>query len=354
MCIAYFCQMTDRNTALSADESSGRMGNSNKLKYQQLADFVISLIESDKLQIGDQVPSLKQLQQQLQMSKETLLKGLNELVEKGIVESVYRKGYFVKKKAISHDFRVFLLLDKMNILREQFYRNLFTQLANKADIDIYFHHHNYQVFEKLIKENLGNYTHYVIATFLHEDVAPVVNLIPEKKRIIIDLNQKGLNGKYTCIYQDYGYDIYNSLHKLRPELTKYKRLILVAHQEAIHAQLVIEGFLHYCTETNFPYMIQSEIDKNNIQQGNAFVTFSRYDTDDVELIKLARKNKLKLGQDIGLISYNDTDVKEILEGGITVISTDFGEMGKTVAQAILEDKVIEKRNPTKVIKRNSL
>lgn len=72
------------------------------------------------------------------------------------------------------------------------------------------------------------------------------------------------------------------------------------------------------------------------------------------LIKLARKKKLKLGQDIGLISYNDTEVKEILEDGITVISTDFEMMGKIVSKAILEDKIIVKRNPTKVIKRKSL
>ncbi|MCH5598411.1 GntR family transcriptional regulator [Niabella ginsengisoli] len=325
-----------------------------KLKYQQLADHIVALIESEKLRIGDQIPSLKQLQQQLKMSKETLLKGLNELVEKGIIESVYRKGYFVRKKTINHNFRVFLLLDKMNILREQLYRNLFNHLQTRADIDIYFHHHNYHVFENLIKENVGLYTHYVIATFLKEDVAPLLNLIPEKKRIIIDLNQQGLMGSYSCIYQDYGHDIYHSLHKLKTELSKYERLILVAHSEAVHARLVIEGFLRYCTEMELPYLIQSEIGERTFQKGNAYVTFSRYDTDDVALIKLARKKKLKLGVDVGLISYNDTDVKEILENGITVISTDFEAMGKTVAQAILEDKIIVKRNPTKVIKRSSL
>ncbi|WP_026309504.1 winged helix-turn-helix domain-containing protein [Niabella aurantiaca] len=334
--------------------SRTRKDSHGKMKYRQLADHIISLIESDALHIGDQVPSLKQLQQQLKMSKETLLKGLSELVEKGIIESVYRKGYFVRKKNIAHSFRVFLLLDKMNILREQFYRNLFNQLENRADIDIYFHHHNYQVFEKLIRENIGKYTHYVIATFLKEDVAPLLNLIPDKKRVIIDLNQQGLTGNYSCIYQDYGYDIYHSLHKLKNELVKYKRLILVAHSEAIHARLVIEGFLRYCTETEFSYLIQSEIDETNFQKGCAYVTFSRYDTDDVALIKLARKKKLQLGRDVGLISYNDTDVKEILEEGITVISTDFEAMGKTVAEAIIEDKIVVKRNPTRIIKRKSL
>lgn len=324
------------------------------MKYQQLADHITSLIETDQLHIGDRLPSLKQLQAELKMSKETLLKGLSHLVEKGIVESVYRKGYFVKKKYTRHSYRIFLLLDKMNIMREQFYRTLMEKLKTNADIDIYFHHHNYQVFEKLIRENEGNYTHYVIATFLKEDVAPLLNLIPDKKRIIIDFNQQGLTGNYSCIYQDFEHDIYHGLHKLKKEISNYNRLVLVAHPEAIHARLVIEGFLRYCTEVEFPYLIQSEIDEVNFQKGNVYVTFSRYDTDDVALIKLARKKKLKLGQDIGLISYNDTAVKEILENGITVISTDFEAMGKSVAEAITEEKIIKKRNPTKVIKRNSL
>lgn len=325
-----------------------------KLKHQQLAEHILLLIEKGEIHIGDRLPSIKQLQETLTMSKETVLKGLNHLIEKGIIESVYRKGYYLTKKAVHHKFHVFLLFDKMNLLREKIYQSLFNELKDVADIDIYFHHHNVKVFEKLIRENLGKYTHYVIATFLKQDIAPLINLIPEKKRIIIDLNQQGLTGKYTCIYQDYSYDIYHSLHKLKDELAKYKRLVLVAHPESIHAQLVIEGFLHYCSETAFPYSIQSDIDEKHFQAGNAYVTFSRYDTDDVTLIKMARKKKYTLGKEIGLISYNDSDVKEILENGITVISTDFEIMGKTVAQCIIEDKQITKRNPTKVIRRLSL
>ncbi len=150
----------------------------SRMKYLQLVDYINSLIEDGTLQIGDQIPSLNQLQTQLHMSKETLLKGLNYLLEMGVIEAIYRKGYFVKKISINHSYHVFLLLDKMNVMREQIYRSIFNALKDVGDIDIYFHHHNYKVFEKLIKENLGNYTHYIIATFLKEDVTDVLNLIP--------------------------------------------------------------------------------------------------------------------------------------------------------------------------------
>ncbi|MNI94025.1 hypothetical protein D3C73_1520620 [compost metagenome] len=69
---------------------------------------------------------------------------------------------------------------------------------------------------------------------------------------------------------------------------------------------------------------------------------------------MAKKHGFTLGDDIGLISYNDTDVKEILEGGITVISTDFWAMGNAAAEAILQKKILNERNPTQVIIRKSL
>lgn len=335
-------------------EIVGQKKTTSRMKYLQLVDYINSLIEDGSLQIGDQVPSLNQLQAQLHMSKETLLKGINYLLEMGIIESVYRKGYFVKKLPMNHSCHVFLLLDKMNVMREQIYHSIFESLKDVGDIDIYFHHHNYKVFEKLIKENIGNYTHYIIATFLKENVADILNLIPPEKRIIIDYNQTDLSGNYSCIYQDYKYDIYCSLLQLQEQLKKYDKLVLIAHPEAIHAQQVIDGFLNYCVEYGQPYSIVHNVEEEQFCKGNAYITFSRYDTDDVALIKLAKKHNYQLGKEIGLISYNDSAVKEILEGGITVISTDFEMMGKTAASVILNKTVICKRNPTKVIIRNSL
>ena len=62
------------------------------------------------------------------------------------------------------------------------------------------------------------------------------------------------------------------------------------------------------------------------------------DRDMVKVIKLCREHQLQLGKHIGLITYNDTDVKEILEGGITTVAVDFKKMGELTARKIL-DKV---------------
>ncbi|CAM3604394.1 GntR family transcriptional regulator [Sphingobacterium prati] len=334
--------------------TTSETGNGSRMKYLQLVDHIHTLIEKDDLHIGDRIPSLNQLQDQLGMSKETVLKGLNYLLEKGVIESVYRKGYYVKKKQVHHSYRILLLLDKMNTMREEIYQSLLAETKGAAAIDVYFHHHNFNVFRNIITENINNYTHFVIVTFLKDDPAPIINLIPPNKRIIIDYNQLGLSGNYTAIYQDYEYDIYNSLTLLQHNIKKYQRIILIAHPEALHAKHVINGFIRYCKESGIDYDILPEVDETKFEQYTAFITFSRYDSDDVSLIKLAKKHGFTLGDDIGLISYNDTDVKEILEGGITVISTDFWAMGNAAAEAILQKKILNERNPTQVIIRKSL
>ena len=70
--------------------------------------------------------------------------------------------------------------------------------------------------------------------------------------------------------------------------------------------------------------------------------------------KLSRERGYTIGEDIGIISYNDTPVKEVLEGGITVITTDFEQMGKKAAQLLLNKETQFIANPTQLTLRNSL
>jgi len=57
---------------------------------------------------------------------------------------------------------------------------------------------------------------------------------------------------------------------------------------------------------------------------------------------------------VGVISFNDYPMKEVLEGGISVISPDFQEMAKQIAYGINKRKKIRSLVPPRVILRNSL
>ncbi|MEO6329449.1 MAG: transcriptional regulator, partial [Ginsengibacter sp.] len=61
--------------------------------------------------------------------------------------------------------------------------------------------------------------------------------------------------------------------------------------------------------------------------------------DLVVLIEKIIESKLKVGHEVGVISYNETPLKKIILNGITTISTDFEAMGIETARIIQENEL---------------
>ena len=78
------------------------------------------------------------------------------------------------------------------------------------------------------------------------------------------------------------------------------------------------------------------------------------DNDLVVLIERIIESKLKVGVDIGVISYNETPLKKIILNGITTISTDFEQIGIETARIIQENKLRHVQVPFKLTLRASL
>ena len=76
------------------------------------------------------------------------------------------------------------------------------------------------------------------------------------------------------------------------------------------------------------------------------------ENDLVTLVKQIRDSQFQLGKDIGIISYNDTPLKDLL--GISCISTDFQLMGETAAYMILKKKQEKVKNVFGFVHRHSV
>jgi len=70
---------------------------SNLLKYQQLIDSINEAISRNLLRVGDMLPSVNQICNESSLSRDTVFKAYAELKNRGIVESVPNRGYFVAK-----------------------------------------------------------------------------------------------------------------------------------------------------------------------------------------------------------------------------------------------------------------
>jgi DNA-binding LacI/PurR family transcriptional regulator len=114
----------------------------------------------------------------------------------------------------------------------------------------------------------------------------------------------------------------------------------------------VKGFERFCNENGFNYQVVKSVEGLRPELYEAYFLIS--DNDLVKMVKIAKDYKYKLGKKFGIVSFNNTVLKEVVAGGITTISTDFVEMGKTLATLVLNKKTGHFRNPSKLIIRNSL
>ena len=111
--------------------------------------------------------------------------------------------------------------------------------------------------------------------------------------------------------------------------------------------------MFFCSINDFKSELIHEIPSDHpVKKNTAYIVIK--ESDLVNLIKNIRLSKLQLAKDVGVLSYNDTPLKEILSNGISVISTNFKSMGNTAAETILEKKNVLQKNEFRFIERNSL
>lgn len=324
--------------------------NSGIPKYKQIILSVEKNIENGVLKKNDKLPSVNKVALEFNLSRDTVLLAYDNLKKRGIIYAVFGKGYYVRSSEIVIKQRVFLLFDELNSFKEDLYNSFLLQMGKEAQIDIFFHHFNTKVFEKHINESNGNYTKYVIMPTFLNNAGTLIATLPEKEVYILDQTNEELK-HYPAVFQNFKKDIYNGLKNGKSSLKKYNKLILIfpGFKEPVGMK---EGFLKFANDYNFSNEVIVEFKKRTIQKGEVYVIPN--DRDLVSVIEKSKEQKLELGKDYGIISYNETPLKKVVENGITTISTNFEEMGKIVAQMILGSQKGKIENKCSLIIRNSL
>lgn len=319
-------------------------------KYRQIIDSIFVAIEKNWLKKGDKIPSINQICADFNLSRDTVMAAFNELKAKGIIHSQPGKGYYVATTEIQLEEKVFVLFDELNAFKEDLYNALMAEFKGKASVDIYFHHFNYKVFKNLVSESAGKYTSYIVMPASFDNIGHLIAKLPAEKVYILDRLKKELK-QYSVVYQDFEKDIYEAMADGKKLLKKYRKLVFI-NPGGKEPPERTAGFEKFCTENKIDYEVVKTLNQVNPSMYEAYFIIS--DRDLVEVIKLTKKYKYKLGKRFGIISFNDTTLKEVVAGGITTISTDFTIMGKTLAQMVLSKKREQVRNPSRLIIRNSL
>lgn len=319
-------------------------------KYKQIIYSIEKTIEEGNLKKDERLPSINKVCLEFSLSRDTVLQAYEELKKRGIIYAILGKGYYIKSTEVRIKQRIFLLFEELNIFKEDLYNSFLENIGRDVQVDIFFHHFNLQVFQKIINDSNGNYTKYIIMPTNLVGAAAIIETLPVNEVYILDQTNPELKS-YPAVFQNHLKDIYNGLIKGKSRLNKYEKLIMIfpGFREPLGMKI---GFENFCKDFAFDYEIITEFKNKEIKKGEVYVIPS--DRDLVQVIEKAKLQELKLGDDYGIVSYNETPLKKIVENGITTISTDFETMGKILAQMILKGKKEQIENKSALIIRNSL
>jgi DNA-binding transcriptional regulator YhcF (GntR family) len=321
--------------------------NSDIPKYQQLVNAINDALANNSLTSGDALPSVNSICSSYNLSRDTVFKAYTILKENKVIESVPNKGYYV-----TNDTRkVLLVLDTFKAYKEVLYHSFVNNLPKNVIVDVQFHHYNIHNFKTILHNGKGKYYKFVVMSFNHKEIPSVLSEFDSDKLLLIDWNIHS-NAFNNFVFQDFGKAFYEALKGAIEPFKKYKKLVFVYPTFTNHPTETLSYFKTFCDTYHFKYRIITNANEFTVIKGEAYISVS--DRILGMFLEQCRAKDYEPGTDVGFLSYNETPMKQFIYKGISVVSTDFQELGAKAAAFIKQDKPIQTYIPTRLILRESL
>lgn len=324
-------------------------------KYLQLAEQIIAGVRDRRFEPGMMMPSINEISHVTDLSRPTAQKTYKHLQKIKVLDSVPGKCYFITGQNPKSSLHIALYFNKLSAHKKIIYDAFVTEMGEEVSIDFFIYNNEFTTFKSLLDQKGRSYTHFVIIPhFLNNsaEAARLINRIPKQKLILLDKKITGVTGEFGAVYEDFQEDIYTSLTKAADLISKYKAIKIVFPANSYFPQEILSGFRLFCKEHGYSSEIITDLAVDIVRKGDLYITL--IETDLVQLVETAVSRKFKIGRDLGIISYNETPIKKIIRNGITTISTDFQQMGKSAAMLILNNSKEQIKVPFALIKRASL
>jgi len=324
-------------------------------KYMQLANSIIKAMGEGQFKMNDALPSINELSFEFEISRDTVEKCYKYLKKAGILGSVPGKGYFIKSTRVGNKLKIFLLFNKLSEHKKIIYDAFAEALGDLASIDFYIYNNDFSLFKNLLTHNKEDYSYYVIITHFNdssENAYELLDTIPKDKLLLLDKLVPGVKGNFAAVYENFEKDIYGALEKALEPLSKYSTIKIIFPEHSYFPEEIVKGFQRFCHQYAFSYKVVRDIEKEPISKGEVYINLMEKDL--VILIERILVKKLKVGKDVGVISYNEIPLKKIILKGITTISTDFQQMGQQAAELIISRSKQHIEIPFSLVLRDSV
>lgn len=322
-------------------------------KTDRIVNGVLNAISENLLHKKDPLPSVNYMINELSYARQTIVKAYNQLVHTGVVESKNRVGYFVASDNSEQTLKVALVLYAFDTFQEIFYEKFRNGLGDNVQLDIYFHHYNWEIFKSTLESLSGKYGMYVIASIPDSRTVDLLKILPTNRVLLVDRHVEATED-YSHIVQEFKHSSYKAFAALAEKIRKYDQFVFYFRKSSADPQDILDSFEKFLFDYKINGIVKESYKAGSLENGKVYFTINNLEL--FSMLKDAKTKGFELGKDVGIISHNDDIVKEIIFGGVTTFSTDFGEMGRQAADYVLSDKVekIKKIIPTVLVDRNSL
>lgn len=328
--------------------------------YVQIVENVENGISRGQIKMDDKLPSINVFSKGHNISRDTVEKAYNILKNKKIIVGRRGKGVYINKAEIISKINVLFLIDILCLYKIKIFNSYIENIEGRFQTDFEIYDSEHPIFMDLIKKNINAYDYYVIMPHFKNccferakfksDFLSVSKDDSRGKLVIIDDYKLNADGEIIEMYQDLESDIYNALKAGLKKMRKYNRLNLVMPESCPYLEEVYHGFVKFCNEQSLDFILIDNIeDSKMFNFRDLFIVID--DEDLFRLINVVKIRGLVLGSDLGIISYNETPFKRLL--GISVVSTDYEQIGKTLGDILIHNKSKKVKNPFSFIDRTS-
>ena len=318
-------------------------------KHDRLVNGIINAIDEKVLMTDDLLPSLNEMIRELRFSRDTVVKGYQELINRGLIGSTRGRAYYVTNGNTEQTLQVALLMYNMDTFEEQFYRSFRAGLGPNVHLNVYFHHGNIEVFETILMQIRGKYGMYVIAPIPHPRTKELLEIIPRHRLLMVD-RYEPIDGEFNHITQEFAQSSYRIFMELAPVIRKFDEMIFYHSADSLDPKEIVGAFKKFLKNAGIKGRILPEFKPGTLEKGKVYFTLDNFAL--FEMLKECKAAKLKPGRDIGILSHNDEPAKELI--GITTYSADFSLMGKKAGEFIMRREAVRETMPMILWRRTTL
>ena len=311
--------------------------------YKKLFDHYKGKIVNQEIKPGHQIDSITRIMQRHGVSRETSKLVLKMLIRERLIISRAGKGSFVTP---------FAETKKIWGLVIPFYSSNMEQLINYLDheaqrrgrqLTYFFGYNNPEEEMRLVGSMiLGGYEAVIVVPNNDESLTAEFYrklIFGNTSVVLVDNTMSGSYFRY--VIQSYDLGVKRAIDYLAAKTGK--NLLLVKNESWKGRNLLYEFMeqtftnivsANYADRKVFVIPNMKEFNYEFIQKNRIGGVLCCADTDAVRIIGRLQKQRVKIGQEISIVSYGNTELTEFFNPAITVIDCGYKDMAVQTAQLI--------------------